>query len=149
MLLRIVAGLVVVGLLIQLIPRGRIHTNAPVTQEPTWDSPQTRELTKRACFDCHSNETVWPWYSRVAPVSWLVSHDVNTGRRHLNFSEWNKPQRHAHHIIENIRSGDMPLWYYTPMHSTAKLTDAEKTAIIAGFSKMPGFEDKDEKDDDK
>ena len=120
-----------------------------MVKEPAWDSPQTRALAKRACFDCHSNATVWPWYSHIAPVSWLVQKDVNGGRRHLNFSEWTKPSRHAGHAAEEIKGGDMPLSYYLPMHPMAKLTDAEKAALIAGFQKMPGFEDKDEKDDDK
>jgi hypothetical protein len=63
--------LILVGgfLLIQLVPYGRAHANPPVVKEPAWDSPTTRALAKRACFDCHSNETVWPWYTNVAPVS--------------------------------------------------------------------------------
>jgi len=92
----------VTGVLIQLIPFGRQHTNPPVVREPAWDSPQTRALAKRACFNCHSNETTWPWYSSVAPVSWLTQRDVNGGRSHLNFSEWNKVQRHAGHAAEEI-----------------------------------------------
>ncbi len=75
-------------LLIQLVPYGRNHTNPPVLQEPNWDSPQTRALAQRACFDCHSNETEWPWYSHVAPVSWLVQRDVEEGREKVNFSTW-------------------------------------------------------------
>lgn len=141
MLVRILLWLLVAGVVIQVIPFGRQHTNPPVVKEPAWDNPQTRALATRACFDCHSNETTWPWYSSVAPVSWLTQHDVNEGREHLNFSEWNKPQHHAGHAVENIRSGDMPLWYYLPMHPAAKLTDAEKSALVAGFQKMPGFED--------
>jgi cytochrome c551/c552 len=136
---RIVLGLLAVGVLIQVVPFGRQHTNPPVIQEPAWDSPQTRDLVQRACFDCHSNETVWPWYSNVAPVSWLNQRDVNGGRRHLNFSEWNKVQKHAGHVIQEIKSGDMPLWFYLPMHSAARLSDAEKAALIAGFQKTPGF----------
>ncbi|HEY5270864.1 MAG TPA: heme-binding domain-containing protein, partial [Anaerolineales bacterium] len=85
----VIIGLVVVGLLIQLVPLPGRGNNPPVTSEPLWDSPQTRALAKRACFDCHSNETVWPWYSYVAPVSWLVYNDTMQGRRRLNFSEWN------------------------------------------------------------
>ena len=128
-------------MLIQLVPFGRNHTNPAAIQEPAWDSPQTRDLAKRACFNCHSNETVWPWYSSVAPVSWLTQRDVNGGRRHLNFTEWNKPQRHAGHVVEEIKTGDMPPWFYLPMHPEAKLTDTEKAALMAGFQKMPGFED--------
>ena len=81
-------GVVVLMAFIQLIPFGRAHANPPVLQEPNWDSPQTRDLASRACFDCHSNETTWPWYSNVAPVSWLVQRDVDEGREKLNFSEW-------------------------------------------------------------
>ncbi|MRR33844.1 hypothetical protein EG829_03970, partial [bacterium] len=61
---------------IQAVPYGRNHDNPPVVREPNWDSPETRGLAKRVCFDCHSNETVWPWYTWVAPVSWLVYRDV-------------------------------------------------------------------------
>ena len=68
----ILGVIVVVVVGIQLIPYGRNHTNPPVVTEPQWDSPRTRELFTRACADCHSNETVWPWYSNLAPMSWLV-----------------------------------------------------------------------------
>jgi|KBSSwiStaDraftv2_1062776.scaffolds.fasta_scaffold2015676_1 Haem-binding domain len=74
-------------LLIQLVPVWLFQTNPPVVAEPAWDSPQTRALAQRACFDCHSNETQWPLYSRIAPVSWLITSDVIRGRR-LNFSTW-------------------------------------------------------------
>lgn len=140
MLLRILGSVVAALLLIQLVPFGRDHTNPPAVKEPAWDSPQTRALAKRACFNCHSHETTWPWYSSVAPVSWLTQRDVNGGRQHLNFSLWNQPQRHAGHVVEEIQTGDMPPWFYLPMHPEAKLTDAEKAALIAGFQKMPGFE---------
>jgi Haem-binding domain len=147
MLLRILLWLLVASVVIQMVPFGHQHTNPPVVREPAWDSPQTRVLAKRACFDCHSNETTWPWYSSVAPVSWLTQRDVNGGRRHLNFSEWNRPQRHAGHAAEEIQKGDMPLWFYLPMHSAARLTDAEKAALVAGFQKMPGFEDSGDDDE--
>ncbi len=136
---RILLPLLAIGVLIQLVPFGHQHTNPPVIQEPAWDSPQTRDLARRACFDCHSNETDWPWYSNVAPVSWLNQRDVNGGRRHLNFSEWNKPQKHAGRVVKEIQTGDMPLWFYLPMHPAARLSDAEKAALIAGFQKTPGF----------
>ena len=146
MIRRILLWAVAIGILIQLVPFGRDHTNPPVLQEPAWDSPQTRDLAQRACFNCHSNQTTWPWYASVAPVSWLTQRDVNGGRSHLNFTEWNKPQRHAGHVTEEIKGGDMPPWFYLPMHPEAKFTDAEKTALMAGFGKMPGFEDKGDDD---
>ena len=126
------------AVLIQLIPFGHTHTNPPVTKEPGWNLPKTRELIHRACFDCHSNETVWPWYSNVAPVSWLVQNDVNDGRSHLNFTEWDRPQRHAKDVAEQVKEGEMPLWYYLPMHPAAKLTEAEKQALIDGAEKSLG-----------
>jgi len=93
---------------------------------------------RRACFDCHSNETVWPWYSNVAPVSWLVQRDVNDGRSHLNFTEWDRTQRHAKDVAAQVRQGDMPPWFYLPMHPQAKLTQAEKDALIVGAGKTLG-----------
>lgn len=75
------------------VPVWFFQTNPPVTSEPAWDSPQTRALAQRACFDCHSNETKWPIYSRIAPVSFVVTHHVVEGREHLNFSEWGTVQR--------------------------------------------------------
>jgi hypothetical protein len=127
-----------VAVLIQLIPFGHSHTNPPATKNAEWDSPQTQELMVRACFDCHSNQTTWPWYSNVAPMSWLVQRDVNEGRRHLNFSEWDGPQRHAKDVAEQIKEGEMPPWFYLPMHPDARLSDAEKQALIAGAEKSLG-----------
>ena len=65
--------------LFSFVPYGRDHVNPPVGAEPSWDSPETRALARQACFDCHSNETEWPAYSTVAPVSWLIQHDVSEG----------------------------------------------------------------------
>src|ERR1700727_3220150 len=83
--------LIVVFGLMQLVPYGRTHENPPMTEEPPWDSPRTRELAVRACFNCHSNETRWPWYANVAPMSWVVELDVANARETINFSEWNHP----------------------------------------------------------
>ena len=126
------------AVLIQLIPFGHRHSNPPETKEPAWDSPKTRELMHRACFDCHSNETVWPWYSNIAPVSWLVQRDVNGGRRHLNFNEWETPQQHAKDVAEQVREGEMPPWFYLPMHPGARLTSTEKQALVEGVEKSLG-----------
>lgn len=124
--------------LIQFIPYGHNHTNPPATGEPAWNTPGTRDLFRRACFDCHSNQTVWPWYSYVAPVSWLVQNDVNGGRSHLNFSEWDHPQRHAGDVAAQVKQGEMPLWFYLPLHSAARITDAEKQALMDGAEKTLG-----------
>jgi len=128
-------GVVVLVGLIQIVPYGRNHTNPTVRQEPAWDSPATRAMTVRACYDCHSNQTTWPWYAHVAPVSWLLQRDVDTGRQRLNFSEWDQPQRgtRPQSIDQRIQRGSMPPWYYIPMHPQAKLSDGEKQALMRGL----------------
>lgn len=123
-----------VGLAIQLVPYGRNHDNPPVVQEPVWSSPQLRQLAVRACFDCHSNTTTWPWYSHVAPVSWLVQHDTEDARSKLNFSEWNRPQKHADEAAEAVSEGEMPMLIYVLMHSRARLTDRERQQLIDGLT---------------
>lgn len=150
---RIVKRVVVWGLaalgLIQLVPYGRAHTNPPARSEPAWSSPRVRELAKRACFDCHSNETEWPWYSHVAPISWLVQRDVDKGRAHLNFSELDALQRHAHECAEELEEGDMPPWFYLPAHPRARLDDTEKRELIAGFrATFPDRRGRDRRDKD-
>lgn len=127
-------GFVLVGLLIQAVPYGRDHSNPPVVAEPAWDSPRTRELAVRACFDCHSNEVVYPAYSNVAPFSWAVQTHVEAGRDALNFSEWNRPQDEADEAAETVREGSMPPAYYTVAHSNARLTAAEKQELAAGLA---------------
>lgn len=133
----ILGVLVIIGgfLLIQIVPYGRDHNNPPVSSEPDWDSQQTRELAQRACFDCHSNETVWPWYSHVAPISWLVQHDTEEGRRYLNFSLWDSggKGRELGEAIETIQEGEMPPPAYLATHPQAQLTTAEKQALVAGL----------------
>jgi mono/diheme cytochrome c family protein len=118
---------------LQLVPYGREHTNPSARTEPKWDSPQTRELVVRACFDCHSNETRWPWYSNVAPVSWLLQHHVDEGREHLNFTEFDKPQKHAHEAAHEVEEGEMPMWSYLLLHGEAELPDEEKQALMRGL----------------
>ena len=138
MALKILQWLLLLAVLIQFIPFGHDHSNPPTTKEPAWDSPQTRDLISRACFDCHSNQTGWRWYSYVAPSSWLVANDVEGGRRHLNFNEWDKPQKHAEDVTQMIKTGDMPPWFYLPLHPSAKLSDGEKQALIDGAAKSLG-----------
>ena len=129
----LVTGLVAFFVLIQLVPYGHNHTNPPVVQEPQWDSPQTRELAKRACFDCHSNESVWPWYSNIAPISWLVQNDVDEGRSRLNFSEWGRPMEEVDEIGEVVMEGEMPPAQYYPTHPEARLSAAERQALARGL----------------
>lgn len=92
------------------------------------------DALRRTCFDCHSNETTWPWYSRVAPVSWLVSHDVTEGRQKLNFSNWEalSPPQQAKakgEAREEIDKGAMPPWYYAAIHRAARLPAQDRAAL--------------------
>lgn len=126
---------------IQLVPTGVSTTNPPVVAEPNWDSPETRALAERACFDCHSNETVWPLYTRLAPISWLVAHDVSEGRAELNFSEWgvarsgedDEQGEGAEEAAEKVADGSMPPASYTLIHPTARLSPAEQQQLITGL----------------
>lgn len=118
---------------IQFVPYGRAHTNPATRAEPAWDSAQTRQLAKRACFDCHSNETEWPWYSHVAPVSWLVQYDVDKGRADLNFSEFDRPQEEAHEAAEEVEEGEMPMPAFLITHPDARLSQAERAQLVAGL----------------
>jgi hypothetical protein len=137
-LLRGFAIVIVAFLAIQLVPYGRSHTNPPVTAEPTWDSPQTRDLAARACFDCHSNQTDWPWYTNIAPVSWLTQRHVDEGRVKLNFSTWGTGRQVTQSIGRQINSGEMPPWDYLLLHQAARLGDAEKAQLISGLQATLG-----------
>jgi hypothetical protein len=133
-IVKIIIIILVIGFIgfvaLQLVPVDR--SNPPVVSEPQWDSPQTRALAERACFDCHSNQTKWPWYSYVAPVSWLVAHDVQEGRDRMNFSEWTPGQENETRRV--ISRGNMPPSQYLLMHPEARLTAAEKQALIDGLA---------------
>jgi hypothetical protein len=119
------AALVVAVLfvLIQLVPYGRSHANPPVKKEPAWDSSQTRALAVRACFDCHSNESNWPWYSHIAPFS-------------------------CDDAAEELEEGEMPPWFYLPLHPEAQLSDLETAQLLAGLKKTFPDSGGDEHDDD-
>ena len=122
---------------IQAVPYGRDHSNPPVRQEPTWNSPETRALAVDACFDCHSNQAHWPWYSNVAPVSWWVTNHVDNGRSALNFSEWGAHGGEgASEAAEAVRDGSMPPGYYTwfGLHGDARLTKAEREELASGLT---------------
>jgi hypothetical protein len=123
---------------IQFVPVER--TNPPVESDvPT--APELKTVLRRSCYDCHSNETRWPWYSYVAPVSWLLANDVKEGRREVNFSVWNqftgsRRARKFKEIVEQVEQGKMPQWYYVLVHPEAKLSDGDKEMIIK-WAKRP------------
>ena len=123
---RLALGAAMLLVAAQLVPISR--ENPPVQAEMP-APPAVRDILRRACYDCHSNETTWPWYSRVAPVSWWVLDHVNEGREEFNASEWNRMSearrlRLPRRLWREVSGGEMPPWYYTPMHPAAKLTAA-------------------------
>ncbi len=130
----IIVGVVVLACVcVQAITLTRSYTNPPVVAEPNWDSPRTREFFMRTCGDCHSNETVWPWYSRVFPVSALIANDVDEGRVRFNISEWGVRENEAGESAEIVQEGEMPPAQFLLMHPEARLTPAEKQELIKGL----------------
>jgi hypothetical protein len=128
-------------LCVATVPFLLLENNPPVRQEPPWDSPQTRALAQRACFDCHSNQTIWPLYDRVPPGSWLALFDTLRGRRHLNFSEWGTTRiggergEGVEDVSRAIQDGSMPPGTYTMMHGGAVLNPQEQQQLIEGLQK--------------
>jgi len=129
---KILIGVFVLFIAIQFYPYGRGHENPPVTHHVKWDNPQTEEMFYNACADCHSNETVWPWYSNIAPASWLLQSDVEGGRSHFNISDPSK-MRHAEEAHEMVENGTMPLGVYVILHSEADLDDQQKAEFVNGL----------------
>jgi hypothetical protein len=118
------------------------HTNPMVIPSRSLESHVTvpesvQSVLQRSCYDCHSNATVWPWYSHVAPVSWMVVDDVNTGRRHINFQDWEaqenekEAKEHLGLICKEVRTHGMPLFSYRLMHRDARLTDQDVKTLCA------------------
>jgi hypothetical protein len=142
----VVAATLVTFAAIQAVPYGRAHSNPPVTGEPQWATPETRELMVRACYGCHSNEVDYPAYASVAPISWAIQAHVDEGREAVNYSEFATDPGEADESIEVIREGEMPPGYYTRfgLHSEAKLTDAEIATLIAGLEATPGLSERGE-----
>lgn len=129
----LLAAIVVVVLVIQLFRPSR--TNPPIDAKreitATVDiPPAVAAILSRSCDDCHSNRTVWPWYSNIAPISWLVAYDVGHGRNAMNFSEWSaysaeKLGKLREQICDEVSEGEMPGSGYALLHPDAKLTSAD------------------------
>jgi hypothetical protein len=130
-------GLVALLLLAQLVRPAR--TNPPVDpartiQAATAMTPEISSILARSCRDCHSYDTVWPWYSQIAPVSWLLVSHVNEGRQHVSFSTWadyttEEASERLDEMCAEVREGDMPMSSYVVGHADAALTDADKAAL--------------------
>ncbi len=126
----------VVVVAIQFVPYGWTHSNPPVTADAPWPDEQVAAIARESCYSCHSNETEWPLYSYVAPMSWLVRSDVESGRDELNFSTWPDDDGELDDSIEQIEEGTMPPSQYTLIHRGAALSDAEQTELIAALREM-------------
>ena len=143
------ALVVIVG--IQFIP---VQRNNPPVYADIQAEPQVKAILQRACFDCHSNDTVWPWYSRVAPVSWVLAHHVKEGRGHINFSDWGsyplrRQARIAEESWEEVEKGGMPLKGYVKFHQDAVLSPADKELLKAWSESMKAERDNEQQQENE
>jgi hypothetical protein len=141
---KIIVIVLVAFIMIQFFPIDK--TNPPAT--PGMDflrikdtPPEIAKIISTSCYDCHSNETKYPWYSSIAPSSWFVKNHIVEGRKHLNFSTFAvyEPKRQAHKLeecIEMIEKKEMPLESYYIGHQDAKLTDQQRLELVTYFKKV-------------
>lgn len=139
---------VVVFVAMQVVPYGWPHSNPPVRADARWPDEKVASIARTSCYACHSNETDWPAYSYIAPASWLVRHDVESGRDELNFSVWDDDSD-ADDAAEAVAEGSMPPSRYTLLHPDARLTDAERRRLIAALGAMERRDDRDNEDRDE
>jgi Haem-binding domain len=153
---KIILGVIAVLIVIQAIRLSR--TNPPVIPSRALEAhvevpPEVLTVLKRSCYDCHSNSTVWPWYSNIAPISWYVIRDVNVGRSHVNLQDWEaqineqEGKEHLGLVCKLVREGKMPPADYRTIHKGTDVTPAETEAICAWSQKVGTVEDDDKKHD--
>ena len=143
---RLVVVIIVLFLLIQVFRIDKV--NPPVNQSDdfiaiTKPDAEIAGILRAACYDCHSNETKYPWYTNIAPVSWWLKNHIDEGREELNFSEWGtfnaaRKAKKLKKAAKEVKEGEMPLDSYTWLHREAKLTDAQKAALVNWFSSVTG-----------
>jgi hypothetical protein len=124
---RVLLALAALLVLAQLVP---VNRSNPAVEGEVPAPPEVRAILERSCYDCHSRKTRWPWYSRVAPFSWLVAYDVAEAREHLDFTAWDHydakdRRKHLDEAWEEVEEGEMPLWFYLPLHPDARLGDED------------------------
>lgn len=142
-IIKVIFLLVVIALIgIQFIPVDR--SNPPVMGEIKAPD-NVKSIFRAACYDCHSNQTKWPWYSKVAPVSWLIEKHVQNGREHLNFSDWEEyddtwKSKKKLDIWEEVNTGKMPMEMYTYLHTNAILSITQKDIIREWATKKRAWE---------
>jgi hypothetical protein len=130
-------AVVAIGALLAAAQRAAVERSAPPVHGELAAPPEVARTLRAACYDCHSNQTEWPWYSRLAPVSWLIERDVTAGRQRLNFSEWTDyssdpatAARKLEEIADAMTRGDMAPWYYRLLHPAARLTSAQRSLLV-------------------
>ncbi len=139
--------LVVLLIILVLIQFVRIDKTNPTTDSTkdfiivTNPDTETATILKTSCYDCHSNESTYPWYTNIAPVSWWIKHHIDEAREELNFSEWGnyKPKKANHKMeeaVELVEEGEMPMSSYTLIHGSAKLSEAQKEKLITFFNSL-------------
>ena len=128
-----VVGTAVLLLLAQAVPYGRDHANPAPSKSLAFDAPATEELFVGACADCHSDKTEWPWYSNVAPISWLVERDVKEGRGVFNVSRWDQAQPASDEVVEVLTENEMPPLQYKAIHGDSRLSNAERDRLAEGM----------------
>jgi hypothetical protein len=133
---RLGLGAAVVLAALQAVPYGWDHSNPPVVRDAPWPDATGARIARTSCYSCHSNETDWPVYSYVAPMSWLVRSDVERGRDELNFSDWDEHADEADDAISMVERGEMPLDRYTWIHRDARLSDDERDVLIRALEQM-------------
>ncbi len=131
---RVALVAVIIFGLMQLVPYGWWHDNPPVVHDAPWPDEASEQIARTSCYSCHSNETEWPAYSYVAPMSWLVRYDVEKGRNKFNFSDWDPHD--AEDAIDMIEGGRMPLSRYVMIHRDARLDDSERDTLLAALDTM-------------
>jgi hypothetical protein len=127
---------VLIGIVVLLLGGQAIRpakTNPPASRPYEIGDAHVESILRRACFDCHSNETRWPWYSEIAPMSWQIVRHVDDGRRHMNFSDWNeeKAKKRLEEMCEEIEKGGMPIPGYVLLHRDAKLSPEDVSALCS------------------
>jgi Haem-binding domain len=136
-------GAIVLLVLLVLAQLVRVDRTNPPVMSDVPAPPEVKAALRRACYDCHSNETAWPWYSQVAPISWLLAYDVGEGREDLNFSTWQqydekKRKKKLKETVETVNEGEMPPWYYVLVHPDARLPDRDRQALAAWAAEVGG-----------
>jgi hypothetical protein len=145
---KIMLVLMIIIVLIQFIRIDK--TNPSLTEETDFVNVKhppegIANLIKVSCYDCHSNETIYPWYTNIAPVSWWIKDHINEARHHLNFSEWGtysskKADHKLKECVEMVQEGEMPLYSYTLMHSNSSLNEDQKHALSVWFESLRTYE---------